>query len=341
MAECPVCGTSLLEPIPPVCEQCGWDLGNDITLVTSGHEIPQGITKNYQKRVEIAKRNWDERLQAIARQKELEKKLAEQEASEKQSASEYEFIKKCRESNDPAGSYREYLSKYLEGVYRIEAEQALKEQVGTKPLKSKNDSYKERMYPAVCSECGTVCEVPFEPTENTPIYCTLCYYARIGAENHPAVCALCGTECKVPFEPTDDSPVYCFVCEETEGVKNEKEYDKRTKGILILGSVNTKSAKEWKNLGDKAEDPDEKILYKTNAIEIDSHFALFGLRGAAYYEKGRYDFAIWDYTDAIELNPDFEQAYYLRGLAYAKQGKAIEAQRDFEKSEELKRKMKK
>lgn len=29
---------------------------------------------------------------------------------------------------------------------------------------------------------------------------------------HDAVCASCGAECKVPFEPTEDRPVYCSEC---------------------------------------------------------------------------------------------------------------------------------
>ena len=37
--------------------------------------------------------------------------------------------------------------------------------------------YRERrqMYPAVCAECGKECEVPFEPREGRPVYCSECY----------------------------------------------------------------------------------------------------------------------------------------------------------------------
>ena len=31
-------------------------------------------------------------------------------------------------------------------------------------------------------------------------------------EMHPAVCANCGTECEVPFQPKEDRPVYCSTC---------------------------------------------------------------------------------------------------------------------------------
>lgn len=29
---------------------------------------------------------------------------------------------------------------------------------------------------------------------------------------HQATCAKCGTECEVPFEPKDDRPIYCSTC---------------------------------------------------------------------------------------------------------------------------------
>jgi CxxC-x17-CxxC domain-containing protein len=34
---------------------------------------------------------------------------------------------------------------------------------------------RRQMYPAVCAECGKECEVPFEPREGRPVYCSECY----------------------------------------------------------------------------------------------------------------------------------------------------------------------
>ena len=31
------------------------------------------------------------------------------------------------------------------------------------------------MYPAVCAECGKDTEVPFQPSDNRPVYCRDCY----------------------------------------------------------------------------------------------------------------------------------------------------------------------
>ena len=36
--------------------------------------------------------------------------------------------------------------------------------------------YRERrMFPAVCASCGKDCEVPFEPRDGRPVYCSDCY----------------------------------------------------------------------------------------------------------------------------------------------------------------------
>ena len=37
--------------------------------------------------------------------------------------------------------------------------------------------YRQRrqMFQAVCAECGEECEVPFEPREDRPVYCSECY----------------------------------------------------------------------------------------------------------------------------------------------------------------------
>jgi CxxC-x17-CxxC domain-containing protein len=32
-----------------------------------------------------------------------------------------------------------------------------------------------QMFPAVCAECGKDTEVPFEPTDGRPVYCSECY----------------------------------------------------------------------------------------------------------------------------------------------------------------------
>lgn len=36
-------------------------------------------------------------------------------------------------------------------------------------------STRRQMFPAVCAECGSETEVPFEPRNGRPVYCSRCY----------------------------------------------------------------------------------------------------------------------------------------------------------------------
>ena len=52
-------------------------------------------------------------------------------------------------------------------------------QYGSNGNSHRNDSYSYRpsrqMFPVKCSECGKDTEVPFEPTNGRPVYCSDCY----------------------------------------------------------------------------------------------------------------------------------------------------------------------
>ena len=39
------------------------------------------------------------------------------------------------------------------------------------------------MHEAVCGKCGNECEVPFEPTEGKPVYCSDCFKKRGSSES--------------------------------------------------------------------------------------------------------------------------------------------------------------
>ena len=40
-----------------------------------------------------------------------------------------------------------------------------------------NNGYRSQrqMFPAICAECGKETEIPFEPHEDRPVYCSECY----------------------------------------------------------------------------------------------------------------------------------------------------------------------
>lgn len=38
----------------------------------------------------------------------------------------------------------------------------------------------KQLYEAICADCSKVCEVPFRPTENRPVYCKDCWAKRRG-----------------------------------------------------------------------------------------------------------------------------------------------------------------
>jgi tetratricopeptide (TPR) repeat protein len=67
------------------------------------------------------------------------------------------------------------------------------------------------------------------------------------------------------------------------------------------------------------------------AIELRPDFAeAYSSRGFLHAEQGEYDLAIADYNKAIELRPDFAEVYLSRGRVHKMRGEKEEAIRDFE-----------
>jgi tetratricopeptide (TPR) repeat protein len=85
----------------------------------------------------------------------------------------------------------------------------------------------------------------------------------------------------------------------------------------------------WK--GGKCTDPKKAIEYLNNAIELKPDYAeAFGLRGLIYDTVlGQYHQAIKDYSEAIRLHPDYDSLNYNRGLAYSRLGLYRQAIEDF------------
>jgi len=79
------------------------------------------------------------------------------------------------------------------------------------------------------------------------------------------------------------------------------------------------------------------MIYEyTQAIEQNPNFAIaYYRRGNSYAIQGKDDEAIYDYSKAIELDPNFANAYDNRGSAYSVQGKFAEAIYDLTKAIQL------
>jgi len=75
---------------------------------------------------------------------------------------------------------------------------------------------------------------------------------------------------------------------------------------------------------------DQAISDYSEAIKINPADAIaYNNRGLAYYKKGQYDKAISDCTKAIGINPAYAAAYHIRGVAHDEKGQYDQAMSDY------------
>lgn len=87
---------------------------------------------------------------------------------------------------------------------------------------------------------------------------------------------------------------------------------KRLKKELAGAYVSRGTARYWKK-----DESDNAITDYTNAIELDSKYAdAYNYRGISYLSNGDVDNAIADYTEAIKLDPEYADAYKDRATAH-------------------------
>lgn len=85
--------------------------------------------------------------------------------------------------------------------------------------------------------------------------------------------------------------------------------------------------------GKKYSNTDKAIEYLTQAIHLDTNYALaYNNRGLAYYKLKQIDHAMADYDQAINLDPKLASAFSNRGLAYNKINKTQEGCVDLEEA---------
>jgi tetratricopeptide (TPR) repeat protein len=80
-----------------------------------------------------------------------------------------------------------------------------------------------------------------------------------------------------------------------------------------------------------AEMPAATVVPACNSvIEADPrHAQAYQARGGAWYQLGKYDWAIADYTASLAIDPKYIRAYYNRGLAWEAEGNFRNALKDF------------
>jgi len=104
-------------------------------------------------------------------------------------------------------------------------------------------------------------------------------------------------------------------------------------------AINELSATDWYNKAYAfyiSNNYEEAVLAFTRAIELNPNYEqAYNGRGTAYAKKGQYDRAIADYSKALELDPNLALAYYNRGAAYTKKGQYDRAWEDVHKAQSL------
>ena len=91
---------------------------------------------------------------------------------------------------------------------------------------------------------------------------------------------------------------------------------------------------------DQVADPDLQIRGCSRFLELvkgnkEGQAIVYTIRGSAYANKGKSDRAIADYTKAIQINPQYANAYNNRGNVYREKGQHARAIADLRRSHVL------
>jgi tetratricopeptide (TPR) repeat protein len=113
----------------------------------------------------------------------------------------------------------------------------------------------------------------------------------------------------------------------------------KRKQIEYGQAVKDLSAEDWVERGisfGNSQQYNEAIKAFTNALELNPRYAnAYYNRGVVWTDKGNCDKAIADYNKALEINPRYSKAYNNRGNAWARKGNHDRAIADYNKALEI------
>jgi len=101
---------------------------------------------------------------------------------------------------------------------------------------------------------------------------------------------------------------------------------------LFMASCAPAVTKQEKVVAPPEEEIERAIEDYDEAIRLNPQYAdAYYNRGNAYANLGQSQQAIKDFNEAIHLNPEYSNAYYNRGVVYSDLGRKAEAIADFER----------
>jgi tetratricopeptide (TPR) repeat protein len=120
-------------------------------------------------------------------------------------------------------------------------------------------------------------------------------------------------------------------------ISQTKERSKEKTKEEVLREDNIRKAEEYYRQVFETRDPNEKIRLCTQAIELNPNYSdAYDYRGISYWDLKQYDKAIADHTKAIEIDPKYADAYNNRGDCYFGTRYFRKAIDDYNKAIELK-----
>lgn len=121
---------------------------------------------------------------------------------------------------------------------------------------------------------------------------------------------------------SDAVEAYCIKCRAKREMKDAKQVTMKNGKTAMVGSCSVCGAKVFKlDVGPVADIPQEPTVYF--------------LKGTLLVSGGKYEEALKEFDKAIEINPNYAEAYNNKGLALFKLGRFKDAIKEIDKAIKL------